>query len=74
MSPEPALCSGLDCRSLATQRLALNGRSADPGARRHISGLSFSRDVCYARMNRNLVDCSRKRATIPESIFMLSPP
>jgi hypothetical protein len=32
----------------------------------------FSHNACYARMNRNLVDCARKRAKIPESISTLS--
>jgi hypothetical protein len=32
----------------------------------------FSRNACYARMNRNLVDCACKRAKIPESISALS--
>src|SRR6266478_1943324 len=41
--PKPALCSGLDCRSLATQLPPLNGRSADRDARRpHIHGSVFT--------------------------------
>jgi hypothetical protein len=41
--PRPALCSGLYCRSLATQLLPLNGRSADRDAqRRHIHGSVFT--------------------------------
>jgi len=32
----------------------------------------FSHNACYARMNRNLVDCACKRAKVPESISTLS--
>jgi len=72
--PEPALCSGLDCRSLATPLLQLNGRSADRNAQPCIFTAPFSRNVCYAKIDRNLVDCTRRRARIPESILTLSSP
>jgi hypothetical protein len=34
----------------------------------------FSRNACYARMNRNLGDGMHKRTNIPESIFTSSLP
>ena len=47
-------------------------RSADRRAMPHT--FTAPRNVGYARINRSLVDCSRNRASIPESILTLSSP